>query len=136
MFKAKDIMSQDVVTVSPDDTTDHAISLLVEHKISGLPVVDREGCLVGVITEFDLLELIYNGPADEEQVCGYMSTDVKKVTEDANWVEVGDMFRSTPMRRLPVTRGNKLVGIVARHDLMRAIHDIRQRVRKERAACC
>jgi len=110
MFKAKHIMTTDVVTVDPDDTIDEAVSLLLEHEISGLPVLDTTGSLVGIITEFDC-----------------------SVAENEDWVRVADILRNHHMRRLPVTRDGKLVGIIARHDLMRTIRDARRRVRKELA---
>jgi CBS domain-containing protein len=133
MFKAKDIMSDDIVTVAPDDTIDHAISLLVDHGISGLPVVDKDGCLVGVLSEFDLLELICDCRAEKDKVSQYMSSDVCKVDEDTSCVDVADVLRSNHWRRLPVTQGDRLVGIITRHDLMRFIQEARRRVRKELA---
>lgn len=133
MFKAKDVMTTDVVTVNLDDTIDDAVSLLLEHEISGLPVLDTAGSLVGIITEFDLLELICDCRAERDKVRHYMSTDVCTVAENEDWVRVADIFRNHHMRRLPVTRDGKLVGIIARHDLMRTIRDARRRVRKELA---
>ena len=129
MFQAKDIMSTDVVTIDPEDMTDRAVSLLVEHRISGLPVVDDAGNLVGVITEFDLLDLICDFPTENGQVHQYMSSEVQGVEQDASWVEIADIFRMHTLRRLPVTHDGKLVGIIARHDLMRAIQQARRRVR-------
>ena len=128
MFKARDIMNTDIVTVAPGDTIDHAVSLLLEHGVSGLPVTDETGCLVGVISEFDLLELIYECQVEGGMVGQYMSTDVRQIDEDASWVDVADEFRTNRWRRLPVTRRNRLVGIVTRHDLMRAIQETRKLV--------
>ena len=133
MFKAKEIMTTDVVTVNVDDTIDEAVALLLEHKISGLPVLDAAGSLVGILTEFDLLELTCNCRTERDKVCHYMSTDVCTVAEDEDWVAVADVFRNNHMRRLPVTRDGKLVGIIARHDLMEAIRDARSRLHKELA---
>lgn len=133
MLRVKDIMNVDIVAVSPDDTIDRAISLLVKHRISGLPVADKDGCLVGVISEFDLLELICDCRAEKDKVSQYMSSNVCKVDEDTSWVDVADLLRSNHLRRLPVTQGDKLVGIITRHDLMRSIQEARKRVRKELA---
>ena len=68
MFKAKDIMTTHVVTVNVDDTIDRAISLMVRHRISGLPVLDKEGRPVGIMSEFDLLELICEGQTEQDKV--------------------------------------------------------------------
>jgi CBS domain-containing protein len=128
MFKAKDLMTTHVVTVNVDDTIDHAITLMVRHRISGLPVVDRENHAVGVISEFDLLELICEGQGEQNSVSHYMSPGVFSVSEDDSWVAVADVFRSKHFRRLPVLRDGKLMGIITRHDMVRAIRDARQQV--------
>jgi CBS domain-containing protein len=131
MFKAKDLMTTQVVTVNVDDTIDHAITLMVKHRISGLPVLDREGRPVGIISEFDLLELISEGQTEQDKVFHYMSPELFAVTEEDSWVTVVDAFRAKRVRRLPVLRDGQLVGIVTRHDLMHAIRDARQRVRQQ-----
>ena len=131
MFKTSDIMSSKVVTVDLDDTIDYAVSLLVKHEISGLPVLDKAGHVVGIISEFDLLELICDGRAAKDKICHYMSTEVCSVGPDDDWISVADMFRCNHIRRLPVTHDNQLVGIVSRHDLMRAIQDARRLIRQQ-----
>jgi len=133
MFKAQNIMTTHVVTVNVDDTIDHAIDLMVRHRISGLPVLDREGRPVGIISEFDLLELICEGQTEQDAVSHYMSPGLFGVAEQDSWVTVVDAFRAKHVRRLPVLRDGRLVGIVTRHDLMHAIRDARQRVRQELA---
>ena len=131
MFKAKDIMTTHVVTVDVDDSVDDAICLMVKHRISGLPVLDKKGHPVGIVSEFDLLELICQGQSEEAKVCDYMSPGLYGVSEEDNWVAVVDTFRSTRVRRLPVLRDGKLVGIVTRHDLVHAIRDARRQIRHE-----
>jgi len=129
MFKAKDIMTTHVVAVDADDTIDYAISLMVKHRISGLPVVNKQGRPPGIVSEFDLLELICEGHSEEETVARYMSPGLFGVAGDDNWVQVADMFREKHVRRLPVLREGKLVGIVSRHDLVHAIRDARRQIR-------
>jgi CBS domain-containing protein len=136
MFKAKDLMTTQVVTVNVDDTIDLAITLMVKHRISGLPVLDREGRPVGIISEFDLLELISEGQTEQDAVSHYMSPELFGVGEEDSWVTVVDAFRSKHIRRLPVLRDGSLVGIVTRHDLMHAIRDARQRVRQQLTQVC
>jgi CBS domain-containing protein len=131
MLRAKDIMTRHVVTVDANDTIDHAITLMVKHRISGLPVVDREARPVGIVSEFDLLELICEGHSGEDTVAHYMSHGLFGVAEQDSWVAVADMFREKHVRRLPVLRDGKLVGIVTRHDLVHAIRDARQRLRRQ-----
>jgi len=131
MFKARDIMTIHVVAVGVDDTVDRAINLMVKHRISGLPVLDKQGRLVGVVSEFDLLELICEGHSERNSVCHHMSADLYTVAEDDGWVHIVDVFRSTHVRRLPVLRDGELVGIVTRHDLVHAIRDARQQIRQK-----
>ena len=133
MFQARDIMTTHIVTVTVDDTIDRAIGLMVKHRISGLPVVGQEGQLVGVISEFDLLELICDGQPEHDQVVHFMSPQPWHVTEDDTWVTVVDLFRAKRVRRLPVLRDGKLVGIVTRHDLMHAIRDARRQIHRDLA---
>ena len=123
MLKAKDIMTTHVVAVDVDDSIDRAISLMVKHRISGLPVLGKDGRPVGIVSEFDLLELICEGENEQGGVCDYMSAPLIGVREEDSWVAVADLLRATHMRRLPVLRDGVLVGIVTRHDLMHAIRD-------------
>ncbi len=129
MFKAKNIMTTHVVAVTVDDTIDHAIHLMIKHRISGLPVVDKQGRAAGIVSEFDLLELICEGHTENDTVSHFMSSQLFGVVEEDSWVYVADMFREKHVRRLPVLRDDKLVGIITRHDLVHAIRDARQQLR-------
>ena len=133
MFTAKDIMTTRVVTVNVDDRVDRAIALMIKHRISGLPVLDAQGRPVGVISEFDLLELICQGQTGQDKVSHYMSPGLYSVATGDSWVTVADTFREKHIRRLPVLSDGKLVGIVTRHDLMPAIRPARRRMRQELA---
>jgi CBS domain-containing protein len=129
VFEAQDLMATHLVTVNEDDTIDHAVTLMIRHRISGLPVLDRAGWPVGIISEFDLLELICEGETGRDAVSHYMSPEFFSVAADDNWVTVADVFREKHVRRLPVLRDGVLVGIVTRHDLMHAIRDARRQIR-------
>lgn len=133
MFQVKNIMMTHVVSVSVDDTIDQAIYLMVKHRISGLPVLDEHGALQGIVSEFDLLELICEGHTEQGKISQYMSADIVSVNEDDNWVHVVDVLRSHRVRRLPVLRDGRLVGIVTRHDLLHAIRDARQQIHRRTA---
>jgi CBS domain-containing protein/HPt (histidine-containing phosphotransfer) domain-containing protein len=133
MFTAKDIMTTHVVTVSVDDTVDYAITLMVKHRISGLPVLDKQGRPVGIVSEFDLLELICEGLTEQDKIVHYMSTGLCGVAAEDSWVTVADTFRAKHIRRLPVLRDGNLLGIITRHDLMHAIRDARRRMREQLA---
>ena len=131
MFTVKDIMTDRIITVDVDEPIDHAIALMIRHRISGLPVLNEEGRPVGVISEYDLLTLICDGGGDQGRVRDYMSPGLDSVCEDDDWVGVADIFRARRLRRLPVLRDGMLVGIVTRRDLVRAIHEARGKLRRE-----
>jgi CBS domain-containing protein len=106
---------------------EQAIDVMLEHHVSGLPVVDREGQLVGVISEYDALRLMLeNQRWCVAPVAHYMSTEIVSVPEDASLDTVAQIFRSTGVRRLPVVREGCMVGIISRRDLMRVVRQQRQ----------
>ena len=124
-----EVMTTDVISVAPYSLIEDALSIMLKNKISGLPVLDDNDRLAGVISEFDMLILLSERPEDYSPialVADYMTTNVKVIKEDTSLDEVVDIFRKTSVRRLPVVRGDKLVGILSRRDLVRVIHKIRQ----------
>ncbi len=129
MFQAKDIMNPQVITVGPNDTVDEVLGLMLLHRITGLFVVDQEDRILGVLSDFDLLDMVYDCHVEENQVSHYMSTDIVEVDKEASWIEVADLLRAKRIRRLPVTHKGRVVGIISRHDLMRTIHSLRQQTR-------
>ena len=121
----KDFMTSDIVSVDPDDTVEEVISLMLKHGISGLPVVDMADRLVGVVTEFDLLDMVWDPNTDKNKVYHYMTRDVYTVDEDDDICSMTDLFHRMSIRRLPVMRENQLVGLISRRDLLR--HNLKQR---------
>jgi CBS domain-containing protein len=118
MIKVKDVMNTNVVSIDPDDTVEQAMSVMIRLGISGLPVVDMAGRLLGVITEFDLLELLWNPNTTKNKVFHYMTREVRTVGEEDELTDVVDLFHSLPIRRLVVTSGKRVVGIISRRDLI------------------
>ncbi|MGZ5938289.1 MAG: CBS domain-containing protein [Rhizomicrobium sp.] len=137
-------MSRDVVTVSPDDTVLRAARLMLQKKFSGLPVVDAAGTLVGIVTEGDFLRRAETGtvrrrPRWIEFIVGpgrlageytrtagqfvheVMTRDVCTVSEDAELQDVVALMERNHVKRIPVLRGGKVVGIVTRQNLLRAV---------------
>ena len=126
---ASDIMVSDLVTLSPETDVLEAIDLLLEHHISGAPVVDDQGRLLGVLTELDcirrLAEAASNGiPAQTVGLC--MSRDVATVRESTDLLTISDLFRNSRVRRLPLLRGDRLVGQITRRDLLQAFNTVLQ----------
>lgn len=118
MLHACDVMSTNVVAISADTTVEEAIRCLLKHQVTGTPVVDDRGTLVGIISELQLLEAIYRPNVKGEQIRDLMTKDVITVTEDAVLSEVANLFLLHRIRRVPVMRAGTMVGIVTRRDLM------------------
>ena len=109
---AGDIMTSPVITVAADASTRHVAETLTRHAISGVPVVDQEGTLLGLISEHDLLTQTAAVARD------LMTTAVITVTEDSAADDVRRLLIDRRIRRVPVLREGRLVGIVSRHDLV------------------
>lgn len=140
----EDVMTAPVISVKPSTSIEEAATLMLAHRISGLPVVESDGALVGMVTEGDFLRRTELGTepkhsrwlaffvspskvADEyvnshgRKVEEVMSTDVVTVGRDAPLDEVVETMGRRHIKRLPVVENGKIVGIVARSDLLRAL---------------
>jgi CBS domain-containing protein len=103
-----------------------AVRILVDKRISGAPVIDERGNLVGVLTERDFLKAaLVAGYHGEIGGCvgDYMSTDVQAVNAEDSLLDVATRFVETRYRRFPVMEDNRVVGLVARQDVLRAVID-------------
>jgi len=143
-MKAHDIMSTRVVTVSPKTAVREIAALMIEKHISGLPVLDDNGALVGMVSEGDLLRRPEIGTekhrrrwvsfftgVDEQareftkshalRASDVMSEQVVHVSEDTPLGDVVDLMEKHDVKRLPVLAAGRLVGIVSRADMMRAL---------------
>jgi CBS domain-containing protein len=121
MYQASDVMTTNVTTIAPDATVDEAIRVLLENQISGLPVVDARGMLVGMISEFQLLETVFDPQIRNESVRGFMTRDVIAVDDGALLADVASLFIMHRIRRVPVLRDGQLVGLITRRDLLRYV---------------
>jgi CBS domain-containing protein len=154
-MRIEDIMSRDVVTVRPSATLKEAARLLVCRRISGMPVVDHTGRLVGVLSEGDLL-FKQSGERERDRVLGWFvhrgngaehaKLDARLVEEamtspaitiDAGWslTSAAERMLADGVNRLPVVRAGRLVGIVTRADIVRAFArtdaEVEQEVREQ-----
>ncbi len=121
---ASDYMSANVVTFTPDMDVLAAINALITRGISGAPVVDKLGNLIGILSEKDCLQVAltagYHGEAGG-RVEEYMHAEVKTVEADTSIVDVARMFLQDGYRRYPVMQDNRLVGQISRRDVLRAL---------------
>ncbi len=120
MLTAKDVMRTDILTIRPDAPLSEAAQMLLDYKISGLPVVDGTGFLLGIISEFALLAITYDPLSHKQPVSDHMTKHVISVAPDAPLMELADTFILHRIRRLPVTSTGKLVGMVSRRELLRS----------------
>ena len=115
-MQAHEVMTRAVVAVRHNRAISDAAQLLVEHGISGMPVVDSEDTVVGIITERDVLlrhELI-------RFVSDVMTPNVITVEESTPLVDIVDILLAHSIKRVPVLREGRLVGIVSRSDVIRS----------------
>ena len=143
-MKPSDIMTPDVISADPDATVLQAARYMLQHHISGLPVIDKRGTLVGILSEGDFLRrrethtdrrpsrwlefLMGPGKLAAEyththgsKVSEVMTTKVHAVIEDTPLEKIVEMMEAHRIKRVPVLRGNKVVGIVTRANLMHAM---------------
>ena len=114
-------MTREPITVPPEITNRQAIQLLLQHNISGLFVVDADGKMVGVITEFARRGRLYDPQMLRDQVADYMTRDVVTVKETDLLTEAANLMILHRFRRLPVLSDGEPVGIISRRDLLRFV---------------
>ncbi|NLJ72668.1 MAG: CBS domain-containing protein [Syntrophomonadaceae bacterium] len=144
---AKDIMTKEVVKVSPETKVEEVASLLIDNKISGIPVVDEHGKVIGVVTEkdliikaselkvpfyvtlFDSIIFLENPIRFNNDLKKYIASEVKDamtknvvvVEEDTPVTEVVTIMQKKKVNRIPVVKDGKLVGIITRNDVLKSI---------------
>ena len=121
MLKAKDIMTKDVITISPDATLADAIELLVTKEISGMPVVDADEKVIGIISEKDILNFAFSGNLRSTKVKEAMSKEVFSFSSDTDIDKISLCLSENKFRRVPIIDNGKLVGVVSRRDIIRVL---------------
>ena len=120
MIIAGNMMNPDVIAISPETTAAEAIDVLAENEISGVPVVDPDGRLLGVVTEFALLAVAYDRKVAADTVGEHMTKDVISVAYGDSVTRVADLFITHRIRRVFVVENGKLLGLISRRDLLKA----------------
>ena len=151
-MKAKEVMTFPVISIEPRATILQAIQIMMRRHISGLPVIDKDGSLVGMVTEGDFLRRIETGTqqprsrwleflmgpgrlADEythshgRKVEEVMTRDPITVSEDTSVEEIVGLLEKHHIKRVPVVRGQQLMGIVSRANLLHALASVSREVR-------
>ena len=114
-MNAKEIMTRDIITVSPSMKVKDLAMTLIKNQISGAPVASKDGRILGVVSEADIIS------KKGKDVRAIMSKKVISVSEDATVEEVAQLMTTHGIKRLPVMNGAAIVGIVSRADIVSAI---------------
>ncbi len=125
--KVQDYMTTQLVTFKPETELFEAIAVFTEHNISGAPVLDDRGEMIGMLSEVDCLKAILSYTYHEEEHGGhvgdFMTDKVDSIEYGADIVNLSKQFIDGPRRRFPVLREGKLVGQISRKDVLRAVKD-------------
>lgn len=148
-MRALDIMTTSVITATPDMTIHDAATLFVDNRISGMPVVDADGKVIGIVSQGDLLHRVETGTghgkrswwlellssSPREQAARYvkehgrvvgdvMCDQVISISEDMPLQDIADLMERRHLKRVPVLKEGRLVGIVSRSNLIRALASV------------
>ena len=116
---ARDIMITDVITVKTDTPILEAMELVAKHDISGLPVVDDKMTLIGMVSEKDMVNLLYSLEDHEKKtVDDFMTQPALFFEESESLLDVCDFLKKNVFRRVPITSKGKLVGIISVRDII------------------
>jgi CBS domain-containing protein len=127
MPKAKDIMNADVFCVKKDTPIFEAVKLLVERNISGLPVVENDMTLVGILSEKDVVDLFYEcEKAHNKTVNDYMTEPAVHFDQNSDLRNVCDFLLKNIFRRIPITSDGKLIGIISIQDILNSALQMKQ----------
>ena len=119
-----DIMATRLVTFTPDTNIHEAIGILLDKRLSGAPVVDADGALVGVLSKKDCLKIVLSSRYYDDRggsVCEFMSTPVETLDAGQDLVSAAQHFLGSHFRRFPVIRNGRLVGQISRYDILKVL---------------
>ena len=120
MFTAEEIMTKNVISVKKNTHIMEAMELMLKHRISGLPVVDDDMNLIGVISEKDVVSLLYDiDSLDTGKVRNFMTERAISFDINDGLVDICDFFSKNLFRRVPITSQGKLVGIISVPDIIK-----------------
>ncbi|WP_146511298.1 CBS domain-containing protein [Thalassoglobus neptunius] len=122
---ARHIMTRRVITVTPDQDLFEVIGLLVKNKISGAPVVDRNGRYLGVFSEKSSISLLMDAAergTPTNRIESFVDTNAATVTPDTGLWSIAQIFMTSHYRRLPVIESGRVIGLISRRDVLKAAH--------------
>ena len=121
-----DYMARDLITLAPEDEINAAMNILLKHRISGAPVVDKKGQLVGILSKKDCLRAAIQASYYREwgeTVAAHMSAEVETLDASTDVLTAAKAFVDSNHRRFPVMQGGRMVGQISRADVLRALSE-------------
>lgn len=124
--KVEDCMTKQLITFTPNQLIHDVIEKLLEHNISGGPVVNDENEVVGMISEGDCMKEVRKGiydnmPTLSDKVSDFMTKNVISISPETNVFEAADLFLEKKIRRFPVIKDGKLLGQISQRDVIKAV---------------
>ena len=127
MLKAKDVMTENAISVKEDTPIFEAVAIMVKHDISGMPVVENDMTLVGVLSEKDVITLFYNNADDKKKtVSDFMTQPPIYFDAEDSLENVCDFLVKNIFRRVPIISRGKVVGIISVRDVLESVLKRRQ----------
>lgn len=120
-------MATNLITFAPADDIHAAAKVLLDKSISGAPVVDENGNLVGMLSQKDCFKMAFSSSYHQDwggRVSDYMSRDVATIDVGTDIVKVAKIFLKSPFRRFPVMSNGRLVGLISRRDVLKALEEL------------
>ena len=124
--RVSDYMAERLSTLRPDMDIIKAMHVLLDGAISGAPVVDEKGRLVGLLTKKDCLKVAFNASYHQEwggPVADFMTREVVTIDADTDIVSAAKKFLDGPYRLFPVLKDDRLAGMISRHDILKALSE-------------
>jgi len=140
ILTARDLMTTSLITFRPDQTILEAIAMLTRNGVSGGPVVDEAGTMIGILSELDCLRMLASDEFyhEEEEEHGalvgqFMTRKFQTIPPEMGIYAISHYFLTTPIRRLPVVDKSRVVGQVSRRDILRGMEEMsRKRLVRKR----
>ncbi|MBC8470506.1 MAG: CBS domain-containing protein [Planctomycetes bacterium] len=125
MLETKDIMTTKIVCTTKDTPVVDAIRLMVKNNITGVPVVEDDMTLIGILSEQDVLRLFHTYKDEKDRtVYDFMTRPAVYFEQDEPLMDVCYCLRDNSIRRVPITSNSKVVGVISRSDILKCILDL------------
>lgn len=122
MLEARDIMTKQVICIRKDTPIFEAIKLMVQNSITGIPVVEDDMTLVGMLSEQDVLRLFHTYEDEKDRtVSDFMTQPAIHFEENELLLDICYCLRDNPIRRVPITANGKVAGVISRSDILKCI---------------